>query len=160
MNLIAATELAQQLMRKHGLIQRGWILVWDNAKRRFGQCRHHSRILRLSKPLTSLNLEVDVRDVILHEIAHALVGPRQGHNQVWKNMCVEIGAKPERCYDGQKVNTPDARYIATCGGCGNTYKKHKRPDPTTKRACQCQRGKGWDNKVLLTYVDTKQKQAA
>ena len=47
---------------------------------------------------TSVRREHDpdeVRDTILHEIAHALVGPGHGHDAVWKAKCVEVGAKPE-----------------------------------------------------------------
>jgi len=33
-----------------------------------------------------------VRDTLLHEIAHALVGTAHGHDEVWKAKCLEIGA--------------------------------------------------------------------
>jgi hypothetical protein len=39
----------------------------------------------------------EIVDTILHEIAHALVGPRHGHDTVWKAKCTDIGARPERC---------------------------------------------------------------
>lgn len=32
-----------------------------------------------------------VRLVILHEIAHAMVGTSHGHDEVWKKKCLEIG---------------------------------------------------------------------
>lgn len=38
-----------------------------------------------------------IRDTILHEIAHALVGPNHCHDLVWKAKCLEIGATPRRC---------------------------------------------------------------
>ena len=48
-----------------------------------------------------------VRDTILHEIAHALVGPGHGHDAVWKRKCREVGARPERC--GQ-ADMPEGRW--------------------------------------------------
>ena len=56
-------------------------VAYDSAKRRAGVCRFATQTLGLSAPLTTLHSEVEVRDTILHEIAHALVGPRHGHDR-------------------------------------------------------------------------------
>ena len=39
----------------------------------------------------------DVRDTILHEIAHAIVGPGHGHDAVWQTAERRIGCTPKRC---------------------------------------------------------------
>ena len=102
-----------------------------------------------------LNGEYEVTDCILHEIAHALAGHKAGHGWAWKQVCIRIGAKPERCYDTEEVTQPQMRYQATCGGCNKVWQKVKRPDNTRKRSCSCQRGISWDKRHLLVYVDTK-----
>ncbi len=74
--------MAEHLLEVHGLDD--WEVAYDNAKRRAGICRFADRTLGLSAPLTAVHSEDDVRDTILHEIAHALVGPRRGHDATWR----------------------------------------------------------------------------
>ena len=68
-----ARALARSLMDAAGLTD--WRFRFDHAKRRAGACTHTSRTISLSGPLTDLYDEGTIRGVILHEIAHALVGP-------------------------------------------------------------------------------------
>jgi len=68
----AARILAVTLMQQHGLV--GWTFKFDHARRRFGCCNFTRRTISLSRPLTFLNDDAEVRDTILHEIAHALAG--------------------------------------------------------------------------------------
>src|SRR4051812_50225210 len=82
MELEAASRLGRELLDEHGLAD--WRVVFDRAKRRAGVCRPGTRETGLSGPLTALHPESEVRDTLLHEIAHALVGPRHGHDEVWR----------------------------------------------------------------------------
>ena len=147
-----AQQLAIELMDQHGLLDKGWSFEFDTAKRRFGVCRYGSRRIGLSKPLTQANEEAQVRDTILHEIAHALVGVGHGHNSVWKAKCVEIGAKPERCYTEEDTNMIAGKYRAVCGGCGKTYDRHKRLPKGRRYACPCQNNiRDWNKKKVLEF---------
>ena len=140
MKLLKAKELAINLMEQHGLIDNGWHFEFDNAKRRFGVCKNYSKLIGLSKHLVELNDEAKVKDTILHEIAHALVGNKNGHNWVWRDKALEIGCNGERCYSSKDVATPEAKYEAVCVGCGDVYKKHKRP--TKNASCgKCSNGR-------------------
>jgi predicted SprT family Zn-dependent metalloprotease len=127
MELKKAMVLAINLMEQHGLMDMGWGFGFDNAKRRFGVCKYRSKVIGLSKDLVELNNESRVKNTILHEIAHALVGHKNGHNDIWRTKALEIGCNGERCYDNSEVATPEAKYEAVCGGCGHVHKKHKRP---------------------------------
>jgi hypothetical protein len=97
-----AETLARQLMAKHRLTR--WEFRFDRAVQRFGCCNHLDRRITLSLALTLVNDRARVRDTILHEIAHALVGTGYGHGPFWRKKARQIGAKPEPCYDDTAVN--------------------------------------------------------
>ena len=115
MNLDDARNLATTLMMEHGLQAQGWTFKFDNAKRRFGECRHGHKTLSLSQSLVILNDEARVGATMLHEIAHALVGPRHGHDAVWKRKAIELGDDGERYYDTATVK-PSAPLRVVCPG--------------------------------------------
>lgn len=154
MQLLEVITLGNKLMQQHGLTQRGWVFELDNAKRRFGVCSYRKRKISISRVLASLNDVLTVKDTILHEIAHALVGGGHGHNQIWKNKCIEIGAKPNRCYSHDDVFTPKLRYHATCEGCNKDYYKAKKPAALTSYSCKCQINLPWSLKKKLRFKDT------
>jgi len=117
MNPHDAAHLARQLMREHKLD--GWAFTFDRARRRFGSCSPSRKRISLSLPLTTLNDEPQVRDTILHEIAHALT-PGDGHGERWRAACARIGAKPARCFHEHEVAMPvrrEAPYRIGCASC-------------------------------------------
>jgi predicted SprT family Zn-dependent metalloprotease len=122
-------ELAISLLITHGL--RDWSFAFNRSKRQMGCCRFGPKIIELSCHFVERNTLDLIRDTLLHEIAHALVGPGHGHDAVWKAMCVRVGAKPERLSD--EAHMPQGRWQATCEGCGMRHHKHRRP----------KRMKGW-----------------
>ena len=133
MNLYAARNRAIQLMKQHGL--HNWTFRFDHARRRFGSCRCRSKVITLSRPLTFLNEESQVRDTILHEIAHALA-PDDGHGAIWKAKCREIGADPRRTYTDEQVISPPRRvapFEIGCERCGWWHDRHRR----TRRKLIC-----------------------
>jgi hypothetical protein len=79
MEITRALATGRRLLREHGLDD--WTIVADRAKTRAGVCRYSRREIGISGPLTTLHDESEVLDTILHEIAHALVGPRHGHRE-------------------------------------------------------------------------------
>lgn len=129
MNLSEAASMCRDEMNTHGLGH--WIFQWDRSKRRFGQCRSGSRTISMSEVLTRLNDRADVLDTIRHEIAHALAGHAAGHGPLWKAKCREVGANPERCFDGAAVATPPAPWLGVCEHCGPVDGRHRRPKTMT-----------------------------
>jgi len=124
MNVTDAKRLARQLMDEHGL--KDIPVVFDNAKNRRGICRYNwtgIENIGLSRYFINLNDESIVRNTILHEIAHALVGPHHGHDRVWRRKAIEIGCTGERCSSG--VERLPGRFKATCD-CGQVYYKHRK----------------------------------
>lgn len=91
---------------------------FDNASTRFGSCDYKKKTIQLSRKLVKLNSYIEVKNTILHEIAHAITGPNHGHDLAWKSNCLRVGAKPERCFSASRVNMPKRKYLYTCTGCG------------------------------------------
>lgn len=136
MNPNEAFKLLQEEMGAHGLIDLGWTGKMDEAKKRFGLCQMHSKEISLSGPLAALNPVSEVRDTILHEIAHALAWEiykeNCGHDERWQAICVRIGARPERTYDSEVVqpDLPWALYHAETGEVFATYQRRPSRDPS------------------------------
>ena len=144
-----AWERAAALMARHGL--HGWQFGFNRNVRRAGVCRFprppRPGRIELSAFFVARNPEGEVLDTILHEIAHALVGHRHGHDDVWKAKCREVGARPERCFD-DAVDMPKGRWRAVCPGCGGEHTRHRRPKSLAGWYCKaCGRDRGpltWD----------------
>ena len=131
MKLHKVKEFALQKMEEWGLIEEGWSFVWDTrAVRRYGQCRYRQREIGVTKVLANLNTIEETKDVVLHEIAHALTGPGHGHDFVWKRMCRKVGARPERCYTpehkGGTVKTTKGKYKLINKDTGKVYRYYYR----------------------------------
>ena len=127
MNLDDARTLAITLLRQHGLTN--WTFRFDNARRRFGSCKYGSRQITLSRSLVYLNDVDQVRDTILHEIAHALT-PGANHGPRWQEACARIGALPKRCYTDDAVRSPPRtppRFKVGCGACNWWVERRRRP---------------------------------
>jgi len=138
-------ELARELLDSHGLT--AWEFGFNANVRRAGVCFYPHRDepgrIELSTHFTARNSDEEVRDTLLHEIAHALVGPGHGHDKVWKAKCREIGAKPVACY-GDEVEMPQGCWRATCPGCEEEFDRHRRPPRLSGwfcRVCGPKRGK-------------------
>jgi predicted SprT family Zn-dependent metalloprotease len=138
--------LALELMGKHGLLAKGWTFHFDNAKRRFGYCQYRPKMISISKHLSELNSEEQVKDTILHEIAHALAGPRAHHYAKWRYQAMVVGAKPERCYSADVVQPPH-KWTGTCPN-GHVTKRMKR----MKISCgRCQ--PTWNPELMFTWTE-------
>jgi len=145
---------ARILMEEHGLIEKGWSFKIDNAKRRFGCCKHRTKEITISGYLLPhVENDADVVDTILHEIAHALVGHSHGHNYVWKAKARELGCRPERCgshkiKDRSKLNEK-YKWVGECPN-GHTVKRHKLTKKGRNSSCaQC--SKTFDPQYKFTW---------
>ncbi len=121
--VLSVHKLACDLLRAHGLGR--WSFRFNRRKRELGLCRFDPGLIELSLHFVERNSDEVILDTLLHEIAHALVGPGHGHDAAWKRKCQEIGARPERLsFD---ADMPDGRWQAVCPGCGMLHHKHRKP---------------------------------
>lgn len=152
MNLQTAQTLALELMQLHGVTEMGYTFAFNNARRAAGKCKYFSKRIELSKHLTALADDVDVKDTILHEIAHALT-KGHGHDYVWQRKAKEIGCNGQRCYN---INNKEslaiaykmvAKYKAVCK---NGHEHFLNRMPKVARSCgYCSRR--FNPNELLTY---------
>lgn len=106
-----------------------WHFEFDTAKVTFGRCNYSRRKITLSRALVTINNETEVRDTILHEIAHALCPFNAGHGDVWKAMARAVGARPVRCYSSKEVATITYKWRWICHRCGNELTTIQRRQP-------------------------------
>ena len=90
-----------------------WKIKLDNAKKRLGCCDYNTKTISISSHFLRGPTceERKMRNTVLHELAHAIVGPKHNHDNVWKTMAVKIGCdgKTTSCMD-----LPDAKYTLEC----------------------------------------------
>lgn len=128
-----------------------WRITFNNAKSKLGHCDYMRKEISLSIPILLINSEEKVENTILHEIAHALVGYIHGHDEVWRQKCLEIGGNGKTCSDDHV--RVQASYKAQCPHCGKEYSKFRQTK--IRRACSdcCQKynfGK-FTEKFLLCF---------
>ena len=120
MSIVA--NLAFALLTKHNL--NNWTFRFDHAKSRAGLCICEKKIISLSIYYVEVSSTEQIQNTILHEIAHALVGHRQGHNHIWRAKALEIGSDARRCHD-QLFVVP--KWVMQCpNGCFSIFRHRKK----------------------------------
>ena len=71
---------------------------WNQFLRRTAG-RANRSFIELSWPIFS-NPEnkKDFKETVIHEFAHSVIGPRHGHNALWKYTCLRLGGNGRRCH--------------------------------------------------------------
>jgi predicted SprT family Zn-dependent metalloprotease len=99
------------------------VRVSARMRRTLGSYMPSRKQIAISSRLLTMGDENDIREVVLHEVAHAIVHYRWGdkpraHGREFRSVCKEIGAKPQRFVD---VTTDEwqsqIRYLSKCGHC-------------------------------------------
>lgn len=103
-----------------GTLGAGWTFGFDLATTRAGVCRYRDKRIDLSVSYCLAASPEEVEDTILHEIAHAIVGPQHNHDAVWKAKAREIGCAGERCH---RVQHSAPKWVGECG-CGQRWFRH------------------------------------
>jgi len=91
---------AEVCMSEHGLTEaagwtKGTFFACGDVENFCGSCNHTEKVIWIkSMAIDKLN-PAFIHELILHEIAHALVGPNHGHDNVWSDKAMEIGGHPE-----------------------------------------------------------------
>ena len=140
MQKIDAMKMAYNLMTKYGITCE---LILGNSKRFLGYAtwnwddnkgKYVPKSLELSTYLIALNNEDEVRNTILHEIAHLLTCGHH-HDWVWKMKCREIGCDPKRL--NTTANMAKGRYTGVCDKCGKDFSIYRKPKYFNQVHRQC-----------------------
>lgn len=118
--LAEVEELALRLIGEftgRRALKSGWTFGFDLAPSRAGVCRYSEQRIDLSVSYCMAATRAEIEDTILHEIAHAIVGPRHNHDAVWKAKAREIGCAGERCH---RVQHSTPKWVGECG-CGQQW---------------------------------------
>lgn len=124
MTLNEVETLGKRFIQEHEAksgLKTGWRFAFDLAPARGGICRYAAKQITLSVTFCLKASKEDIIDTILHEIAHAIVGPNHGHDEIWKTAARRIGCTAKRCH--QVDHTPP-RWRGRCE-CGQKWKRQR-----------------------------------
>ena len=135
MDLQELRAIADREFQRHGL--QAWSFGLSKTKRRLGSCNYRSKRIEIAEYYASHNSADKVLDTLLHEIAHALAGPKARHGPAWKAMARKLGATPRSCDTSDETIVMPGDWQATCGACNKTYHKYRRPQRLSGYRCRC-----------------------
>jgi hypothetical protein len=129
---IVIRKMAHELMGHYNLSQTGWEFYFNDNRSRLGVCKDYNKSIELSVWHVNNSPFESVKNTLLHEIAHAIVGCGHQHNHVWRRKAIEIGCDGERC---GTMNAP-YKYTAICSNCETTYQTNRASNKACGRCCK------------------------
>ena len=133
----------------------GWTFAFDNAKRRAGLCDYTHRRISVSHYLAARYDDDTNHQTLLHEVAHALAGPKAGHGTQWKAIAADLGYVGGTTHDGETA-TELAPWVGVCPA-GHVAYRHRRP--TRQTSCvKC--APRFDARYAFTWTRREISQAA
>ncbi|MGV8886045.1 MAG: SprT-like domain-containing protein [Microbacteriaceae bacterium] len=124
-----------------------WTFTFDNAKTRAGLCNYTDKRISVSRYLASRYDDDEIHQVLLHEVAHAMAGPRSGHGAQWKAVAADLGYEGKRLHSGA-IADELAPWVGHCPA-GHVHYRYK--TPTRTLACgKCSRR--FDAKHTIAWV--------
>jgi predicted SprT family Zn-dependent metalloprotease len=134
---LAETEMLERLE------DRDWSFGFDSGRRRAGLCSYTDKRITVSKYLALVHSVDDVMQTVLHEIAHALCGPKEGHGKKWLATAKRIGYRNDK-YTGEEIAQVYAPYKGLCPN-GHEHYRYQRP----KRLYSCHHCASGFNKLYM-----------
>lgn len=101
-----------------------------------GKC--YPERIEFSRDFLLADNEEQIRETIAHEMAHyfVLLDTRKdhGHDEVWKNWAVRLGARPKATTRWEATGLPakEFKYIAVCSRCGKIVGRYTRAGKVVK----------------------------
>jgi hypothetical protein len=120
---------ADALIAAH--LDSSWSFGFDNAKRRAGQCDFQRKRITVSRYLAARHDDDDNHQTLLHEVAHALAGPKAGHGPRWKQLARDLGYVGGTTHHGETA-VELAPWVGVCPA-GHVAYRHRRP--TRQASC-------------------------
>lgn len=135
-----AIELGESLLKEYQLYN--WKMDKHKSFKAVGTCDEANKKISLSSLVIPYCTNKAVNDILLHEISHALVGVRNGHNKIWKQKCIELGGTGNRLMMNkdyipekyEELKTIKYKYVAVCKN-GHVHYRTR----MINMECSCQR---------------------
>lgn len=124
MEITEAKKTVYYLMRVHHLDD--WEFKLNDNKSLCGKCLWRKKRIELSRTYIKLNDVDDVEATILHEIAHALAGEKEGHGKKWKEIAEAIGCKHLKSIAPKTIKEAKPKFKGKCPKCGHIVYGNKR----------------------------------
>ena len=117
--------LSNELMNKHNL--NDWRFKFSNASRRLGSCNKKKKTISVSKLHGLYDDKTQIKDTILHEIAHVLT-PKyySAHGKEWKDNAKKVGCNPISYKKSIISEKFSCKYIGICINCKKKIFLNKR----------------------------------
>ncbi|WP_127794289.1 SprT-like domain-containing protein [Agromyces sp. LHK192] len=136
---------AEALIRMH-LDAEIWTFGFDNAKKRAGLCNYTAKHISVSRYLAARYGDDEIHQVLLHEVAHAIAGPRAGHGPKWRHVAESIGYVGRRTHDGEIAD----ELAPWVGRCPSGHEHYRYREPVRPLSCGlCRRG--FDRANLIVW---------
>ncbi len=124
-----------------------WSVGFDNAKKRAGLCNYTAKHISVSRYLAARYDDDEIHQILLHEVAHALAGPRAGHGPKWAKTAAELGYVGRRTHDGE-IADELAPWVGRCPA-GHVHYRYRRPErPLSCGLCR----RGFDRATLIEWL--------
>ena len=127
----------EDTFKKAGLVFNDYnikISINGRLTKTYGRCKYGWKAenasvipaeLEFSRQLIETTIDEDVIDIIRHECAHAIAcietGNKQGHNEIFRQICVKVDCTRDgRSSKVQRIVKEDTlyKYALYCSGCG------------------------------------------
>jgi len=132
MDKIYARDLMYEFMFCEDLTEKGWRFEFSNHKTLAGVCYGWKKLIVLSAYYVEHNTDTEIKNTMLHEIAHALAPKKEHHGKIWRKIFRDLLIKynepvnVSRCYDSHKVNMPKGKWLLYCDSCERSWERHNR----------------------------------
>lgn len=110
-----ALVIASSMLVKHGLGD--WHLELRNAGSYAAKVWHRKKVLAISERYIVVSKKDDFVNTLYHEIAHAIVGAKHGHDHVFKAKYYELSGN--MTHAGYATEQNISLYQAYCTNCDN-----------------------------------------
>ena len=128
------------------LLPAHWSFTFDSGKRRAGLCNYTERKISLSRHLVMLHDVDQAKQVLWHEVAHALSGKNEGHGKKWLATAKSLGYRAEK-FTGTTIAENTAPWVGVCPS-GHLHYRYRKP--TRLFSCaKCSRG--FSKSALITW---------
>ena len=124
-----------------------WSFAFDNAKKRAGLCNYTAKRISVSRYLAARYDDDEIHQILLHEVAHAIAGPRAAHGpEVGFDRRDELGYVGRRTHDGEVAHEL-APWVGQCPA-GHEHFRYREPSrPLSCGLCR----RGFDTANLIIW---------